>query len=174
MADFLNINEVLSYLDIKKSYIACEFGCGTADFALSLAKKLDKGKVYALDIQEEKLEAVKSKMALQNLHNISVVLCDLETPKGSGLKDNFLDIVVIPNLLFQVENKYAIIEEAKRVLKPGGQCLVIDWLKSSSFGPGEALVNPDEVKKMASALGLSLKKEYMSGDYHYALLFTKI
>ncbi len=173
MADFLNVNEVLSNLDLKESMTAAEFGCGTADFALALAKKLDKGKVYALDIQEEKLSVLKNKMVLQNIANIKMILCDLEAPNGSTLKNNFLDIVLIPNILFQVENKYAIIDEAKRILKPGCQLLVIDWLKKVPFGPREGLVSPDEVKKIAATFGLSLKKEFAAGDYHYALLFIK-
>jgi len=171
--DFLKIEEVLQNIDLKEDMFVAEFGCGAADFTIALAKKLKKGKVYGLDIQEEKLSALKGKALVQRVNNISTVLCDLEAPKGSTLQDNFLDVVLIPNVLFQAENKYAIIEEAKRVLKSGGELLVIDWLKKNVFGPKEGTISPDEVKKMASALGLSLKKEFASGDYHYALLFTK-
>lgn len=171
--DFLNINEVLSHLDVKKSDSAAEFGCGTADFTLALARKIDKGKLYALDIQEEKLSVLKNKIATQNVNNIKVMQCDLEAPNGSGLKNDFLNIVLIPNVLFGVENKYGIMQEAKRVLRMGGQLLVIDWLKPSVLGPKENLVSPDEVKKMASELGLAFKKQFASGDYHYALLFIK-
>lgn len=172
--DFLNINKTLHHLDIKPSYSGAEFGCGSADFALALAKMLNKGKVYALDIQEEKLSVLKHKMASHNIHNIKIILCDLESPHGSTLKNNFLDIVVIPNLLFGTENRSAIMEEAKRVLQTGGQLLVIDWLKPSVLGPKDNLASPDEIKKIAGELGLSLKKEFACGDYHYALLFIKV
>ena len=64
-------------------------------------------------------------------------------------------------------------QEAKRVLKVGGQLLVIDWLKVSPLGPKENLVSVDEVKKMAGELGLAFKQQFASGDYHYALLFIK-
>ena len=75
--------------------------------------------------------------------------------------------------MFQSENKHAIIEEAKRILKVGGQLLIIDWLKESPFSPREDLVSPDEVKKIANTLDFILKKEFAVGDYHYALLFIK-
>ena len=129
--------------------------------------------MYALDIQEEKLSALKSKLALEKLNNVSTILCDLETPGGSTLKSDSLDAVLIPNVLFQAENKYAILQEGKRVLKPSGELLVVDWKKPASFGPKENLANPDEIKKMAATMGLSLKKEYLAGDYHFALLFVK-
>ena len=173
MADFININEPLSYLDVQRSDSAAEFGCGTAEFALALARKVDKGKVYALDILEEKLSVLKHKIALHGPHNIKMIVCDLEAPNGSTLKNNSLQVVLIPNLLFGVENKHAIIEEAKRVLKAGGQLLVIDWLTSTSWGPKEGLVKPEEVKQLAEMSGFSLKREFAVGDYHYGLLFLK-
>ncbi len=172
MGDFLNVENVLQNLDLKEDMLAAEFGCGSAAFAISLAQKLKKGKVYALDIQQEKLDALKGKLSFNNISNVSTILCDLEAEKGSTLRDNFLDIVLIPNVLFQSENKAAIMNESKRVLKPGGQVLVIDWLKKNLFSSQE-IVSPEEVKKIAESLGFIFKKEFGAGDYHYGLLFTK-
>jgi len=173
MPDFLKVDEVLSNLNLKENMQACEFGCGSAVFTILLAKKLNKGRVYALDVQEEKLSALRGKLALEKINNVFTILCDLEAPRGSTLQDNSLDIVLIPNMLFQAGNKYAIIKEGKRILKSGGSLLVIDWLKKVPFGPKDNMISPDEVKKIADGLELSLKKEFAAGDYHYALLFVK-
>lgn len=173
MPDFLNINQVLQNLDLAEDMSAAEFGCGSADFSLALAKKLTKGKVCALDIQEEKLSALKSKLALQRLGNVTTMLCDLEVPDGSTLPESSQDVVLIPNVLFQAENKRGIISESKRVLKSGGQLLTVDWVANAPFGPKTGTVSPDEMKKMTIDSGFSLKKEFMAGDYHYALIFVK-
>lgn len=173
MPDFLKVDDVLHNLDLKDSMKACEFGCGSALFTTSLAKKLSKGMVYALDIQEEKLSALKGRMKIENIQNISTVLCDLEAPRASTLRDNFLDVVVIPNMLFQAENKYAIIVEAHRILKPQGQLLIVDWFANTPFSPKEGTITPRELKNMAEKLGLQLKKEFAAGDFHYGLLFIK-
>ena len=171
--DFLKVGEVLSNLDIKEGMMAAEFGCGSAVFSIALAKKLSKGRVYALDIQEEKLSAVKAKAIHEQANNILTILCDLETAKGSTLQDATLDVVLITNVLFQVENKNIILEEAKRVLKSGGQILVVDWLKPGPFSPKIGMIKPEEVKNLGAKIGLSLKKEFAVGDYHYGLLFVK-
>jgi ubiquinone/menaquinone biosynthesis C-methylase UbiE len=173
MADFLKVNEALNHLDIKKDMMAAEFGCGLAEFAILLAKKMSSGKVYALDIQEEKLSVLKSRLLAEKIHNVTSVLCDLEALRGSTLPDESLDIVLIPNILFQAENKYAIIEEGTRVLKSNGQMLVIDWLAGGPFSPKSGLVSPSEVKEIAERLKLSCKREFSAGDYHFALLFVK-
>ena len=76
MPEFLKVDEVLSNLDIKEDMLVAEFGCGSAVFTIALAKKLSKGKVYALDIQEEKLSALKGKMSHENINNFDIILCD--------------------------------------------------------------------------------------------------
>jgi len=173
MADFLKPDEALNELNLKEHMLGAEFGCGSAVLTIALAKKLNKGRVYALDIQEEKLSALKGKLSQEKISNVYTILCDLERSNASGLNNDFLDIVLMPNILFQSENRYAIMDEAERILKPGGQLLLIDWLKKSPFNQKESLVTPEEVKKIAETLSLSLKKEFAAGDYHYGLLFIK-
>jgi ubiquinone/menaquinone biosynthesis C-methylase UbiE len=173
MGDFLNVEEVLSQVDIKPDIMAIEFGCGSALFTVTLAKKLSKGKVYAVDIQEEKLSALKGRLAIERISNVSTIHCDLEVKNATGLPNNSLDLVLIPNVLFQSENKGDIILEGERILKSGGQLLIIDWLKKGPFSPSSGMVSPDEMKSIAKNQGLSFKKEFAAGDYHYALLFTK-
>lgn len=173
MADFLKIEDVLDNLDLNESMSGAEFGCGSADFAIALAKRLSRGKIYALDIQEEKLSALKGKLSVAKVGNVHTILSDLEAEKGSTLENNSMDVILIPNVLFQSENKTAIIKEAERVLKSGGELLIIDWLKKTPFNQKQKIVNPEEVKKIADNLRFSLKKEFAAGDYHYALLFTK-
>lgn len=169
----MNVNEILEHLDLKESMTGAEFGCGSAAFALALAKKLRKGRVYALDIQEEKLSALKGALAHENINNVVTVLCDLEVVGGSKLSDNALDVVLMPNVLFQAENKEAMVKEAVRVLKPSGQLLIVDWFKHAPHSPKEGIASPDQVKKIGQTLGLSLAKEFAAGDYHFALLFQK-
>lgn len=172
MPDFLKIEEILKELNLKENMMAAEFGCGSAAFALALARKLEKGRVYAIDVQEEKLSALKGRLALEKINNVFTILADLEAENGSTLGSDSLDVVLIPNVLFQVENRSAIIKEAKRVLKSGGDLIIIDWLKGSLNSPSN-LVSIDEVKKIAEGFSFSFKKEFQAGDYHYALLFIK-
>jgi ubiquinone/menaquinone biosynthesis C-methylase UbiE len=173
MPDFLKVEEVLANLDITETMSGAEFGCGSAVFTMSMAKKMHKGRVYALDVQEEKLSALKGRMLHEKVGNITTVLADLEAVRGSGLEDNLLDVVLIPNVLFQAENKYAMIVEGARITKKGGQLLIIDWLPGSSFSPKEGMIKPEEMKEMVKKAGLVFKKEWNAGDFHYAQLFIK-
>jgi len=171
MEGFLNPNEVLNQLKLLGEMIAADFGSGSGGWAIPLAKRLKFGKVYAVDILEEPLSALKSKAEIQKVYNIETINSNVE--KGIKLPDLSCDLVLLTNLLFQIEDKKRVLTEAKRVLKKGGKILVVDWLPEALQGPREGRVSPDEVKKIAKNLNLKLEKEFRTGIYHYGLIFIK-
>lgn len=170
---FLEPKEILEELEIRKEMIAADFGCGAGGWVLPLARRLRKGRVYALDVQEEALSALEGQAKLEEVFNIETILCNLEKPEGLKIRNDSVDLVLMTNLLFQIENKKAIFSQAGRILKKGGQILVIDWKEGSPFGPQGIRVVPEEVEELAKEVGLKLKKEFEAGDYHYGLVFTK-
>lgn len=171
--DFVNPEKILDQLDLKENMTACEFGCGLGIFSVALAKRLKKGKVYGLDILEEKLSVFKERAQLEGVSNVETILANVEKIGGSTLSDNSIDLVLIPNVLFENEDKKVIIEEAKRITKPGGEILILDWKKESPLGPKEGRISAEEVKEIANQLNLKFEKEIGAGDYHYCLVFTK-
>ncbi len=168
---FLNPEQIIKNLRLRKDMIAADFGCGSGSWVLPLAEKLEDGKVYAIDILEEPLSALQSKAKAKNLDNIETVLADIE--KNSKLEDGIADLVLITDLLFEVDDVMAVLEEGKRVLKKGGRILVVDWKKDVALGPEQGRVLPSEIKKIAKDLGLKLEREFDAGIYHFALLFEK-
>lgn len=172
MNSFLNPEEVLNQLEISENAIVADFGCGSGGWVIPLAKRLKNSWVYAIDILEEPLSALKSKAELENVSNIEIIRANIEGENTSKLPDNSCDLVLMTNLLFQAEDKKVMLEEAKRALKEGGRILVVDWKKESPFGPKEKVL-PEEIKKIAKDLKLRLGKEFPAGTYHYVLVFVK-
>ncbi len=64
-------------------------------------------------------------------------------------------------------------EEGKRVLKPGGKILVVDWLKDNPLTKEIEYISFDEIKEIAKNLDLKVEKEFQVGIYHYGLIFEK-
>ena len=168
---FLNPQEVLEELKIEGQMIVADFGSGSGGWAIPLAKRLKFGKVYAIDILEEPLSALKSKAEIQRVYNIEIINSNVE--RGVKLPDLSCDLVLVTNLLFQVEDKKKVLTEAKRVLKKGGEILVVDWIPQASQGPAEGKISAKEVKEMAKNLNLKLEREFQAGIYHYGLIFVK-
>lgn len=173
MEGFLNPKEILRQLNLKKEMTAADFGSGSGGWAIPLAKILKDGKVYAIDILEEPLSALKSKTGIEGIDNIETIRSNVEGKKGLKLKDNSLDLVLMTNLLFEAKDKKRAISEAKRVINKTGEILVVDWKPDSSLGPKKNKVSAEEVKKLFKDFDLKLEKEFEAGDYHYGLVFTK-
>ena len=181
MEGFLNPNEVLKQLKLKESMVAADFGCGSGGWALPLAKKLEEGKVYVIDILEEPLSALKAKIKLGKILNIETIKSDVN--ETSKLTSESCDLVLMTNLLFECEDKKRVLEEGKRALKKGGKILVVDWKLDAPLGPKEGRVSPAEVKKIAESIGLKVEKpalrslgeggEFEAGIYHWGLILVK-
>lgn len=171
---FLHPEEIIKQLNINKEMIIADFGCGAGYFTIPLAKIAEQGKVYALDILDTALESVRSRARLEGLFNVETKHCNLEIKGNSGLEDGLVDKVLLANILFQSSNKVAIIKEADRVLKKGGEMAIIDWKANQPMGPPENLiVSLDFVKETAKNEGLIFKKEFPVDKYHWGIVFEK-
>ena len=169
--EFLNPQQILNQLELRKDMTAADFGCGSGGWVIPLAKKLEDGEVYAIDILEEPLSALSGKAKLQKISNIQTMIADVE--KDSKLSAEFCDLVLMTNLLFQCEDKKSVLAEGKRVLKKGAKLLVIDWKKEAPVGPKEGRISAQEIKNLAGEVGLKPEREFSAGTYHYALMFSK-
>jgi len=172
MQSFLNPTEVLKQLKLRKNMIAADFGSGSGGWAIPLAKKLEDGKVYAIDLLEEPLSALRAKAKLERIFNIQTVVANVEK-EIEILRDASCNLVLMTNLLFQCQDKKNILSEAKRILKPEGRILVVDWQKDNPLTQQIEKVSFVEIKEAGSELGLEIEKEFPAGPYHYALVFTK-
>lgn len=170
--DFLDPKQIIkNHLKPLPNMTAADFGCGSGGWSIPLAEILDSGKVYAIDILDEPLSALRSKLRSGRLFNIEIMKMDVEKTI-LRLLGNSVHIVLISNLLFQVNDKKKVLEEAKRILKPDGKILVIDWEKDSPVGP-ETRVAAEEVRSLADGLGLIFEDSFKAGSHHYGLILKK-
>ena len=160
-------------MELRKNMVAADFGSGSGGWVLPLARRLTEGKVYAIDVLPEALSVLESRSRSEKLFNIQIVCSNLESKRGSTLHPNSVDLVLMTNLLFEVDDKKRVIEEGKRVLKKGGNLLVVDWKTEASVGPENGRISAKDVKEIAEDLDLKLEKEFDAGSYHYGLVFIK-
>jgi ubiquinone/menaquinone biosynthesis C-methylase UbiE len=167
--EFLDPEKILEKLELNKKMVVADFGCGSGGWTIPLAKKVRW--VYAIDIQEEPLSALRGKMRMEKVFNIDPLRGNVEGK--TTLISESCDLVLMTNLLFQVDDIKKVFEEAKRVLKKGGKILVVDWKEKAEVGP-ERRVSLDKVKEVAKEIGFKVEEEFEAGIYHFALLLTKV
>ncbi len=154
-----------------------DFGSGSGHYSMAASKALiSTGRVYAIDVQQDLLNKLKNQAVHEGLYNIEVILDDIEKLNGTKLRDNSVDLVFLSNILFQLEDKETTIKEVKRVLRPGGRALVVDWMDSfGGIGPQpKNVVKKDRAMAIFDKNGFHLDREITAGAHHYGLIFKKL
>ena len=108
--------------------VVADFGSGSGHYVLATAKKMSNsglpagqaGVVYAIDIQKNLLEAVKSEAERQHLSNVDIIWADIEGKEGTKLASGTLDLAIASNILFQINDKDALAREILEPLKTVG------------------------------------------------------
>lgn len=174
---FLEPERIVRYFGLERGDHAADFGAGHGYFTIPMARAVGgDGRVYALDIQKAALDIIRSKARIEHLLNIDLIWTDLDMPRGSKLKDKFLDFVLISNILFQMENKERLFEEAFRALREKGALAVVEWDETPTpLGPALGLrVKKADAMRLAKDAGFEeLDREFEAGSHHYGLLFRK-
>ena len=173
---FVDPDSVVGQLKIVNGMKVADFGCGAGYFSLALAKKVgEDGVVYAFDIVPEKLEATTSSAKNNNLANIVTQRANLENANGSKLDSGSIDLVVLKDMLFQNKKKKDILAEAARVLRAGGQALVIEWnMYNNALGPDQEMrISKEALADIARSAGLGEVSKIDAGNFHYGVLFAK-
>lgn len=166
----------VAQLKLKPGMTVADFGTGSGAYALAVAKLLGtSGRVYAIDVQKDLLDRVVGEARSRGINNIEVVWGNVEKHGGSKLADNSVDTVIISNLLFQSTARYSIVLEVKRILKSGGEAVVIEWQDSfGGLGPAPAAVLPPaEAEQIFTEAGLSKAGGFRAGEHHWGLIFKK-
>ncbi len=173
---FLKPEDAVESWDVRPGEKIADFGCGSGFFTIPIAQRVGAADtVYAIDVRDEALSTTRSKAKLFRLTNIEYLRADLERARGTGLKDESIDKIIVTNVLFQVDDKVALIGEAFRILKPGGSVLLVEW-NAENPGGGPVLprtVDRKEAETLLTQQHLNLLKDFYAGSHHYGLLFKK-
>jgi len=152
-----------------------DFGAGVGHLALLAGAAIgEEGKVYAVDVQEDILVHLKDAAKRANLRNIETIWGNFEKLGGTKLKDHILDAVILSNVLFQIERHEDALAEVRRVLRPGGKILVIDWAGSyHGMGPAEHhVIKEAQAEELFITAGFHKVKSFRAGPHHYGIIFS--
>lgn len=177
MEGFLNPEKIIGDFGILPGMRIADFGCGAGHIGILTAEKVGKdGLVTAFDIMEDKLDSFRARAKASGLENVDTKRANLEVAGSTGLVDGSQDMVILANILFQSNKKADIIREAKRVLKPGGSVVLIEWKKQTGggFGPPDALRSrPEDMQAIFQNEGFTMHRAFDAGQFHYGLIFVK-
>jgi len=129
-AAFVIVDAVYPHIDkripnfgIREGLTVVDYGCGPGRYTVRFSKIVgETGKIYAVDIHELAIQAVKKKIEKEQISNVDPVLAD---GNHSSLPDGIADVVCAIDMFFSVHDPIEFLKELHRIPKQGG-VLVID------------------------------------------------
>jgi ubiquinone/menaquinone biosynthesis C-methylase UbiE len=165
-------DEVLKALALKPGEVVADIGAGSGYFALRFARAVgETGRVYAVDVSPDMVRHLNRRIRDAGIRNVITVLSDPDDPL---LPDASVDRFVIVDTWHHIEDQPKYLGLLKRMLKPGGQIVHIDFQKRElPVGPpvGMKIAREDLVKQMEAA-GFRLAAEHDFLPYQYFLVFA--
>jgi len=173
---FFDPESVLRKLGLKaESGDVVDFGCGYGTFTIPAAT-ITTGLVHGIDIDPVMTAATQAKAEQLHLANVRVHLRDFAA-SGTGLADGIIGYAMLFNIV-HAEQPLVLLNEAKRVLKPGGLLAVTHWKHDPSTPRGPSMrirPRPEQCRGWADEVGFELVGAGCIDlpPYHYGIVFRR-
>ena len=148
---WMDVSDIFELANIQQGSHVADIGCHEGYLSIHLANKVGKdGRVYAVDVREDRLQTLQQNLKERALDNVEVIHGDYDDPK---LPKNTLDVVVIMDTYHEMTDYMDILKQARASLKPGGRIVIIEKLKSWIAGKSR------KEQTNAHSLGMRYVKE---------------
>jgi ubiquinone/menaquinone biosynthesis C-methylase UbiE len=164
-------HEVLTALVLKSGEVIADIGAGSGYFTFRIAHHVGaRGKVFAVDVSPDMIRHINRRIRDLKAENIVPVLADPDDPL---LAERSIDRFFVCNVWHHVENPTKYLSMMKKILKPAGEVVMIDFHKKElSFGPPlEMKIAREDLIEQMEGNGFRLAKEHTFLPYQYFLVF---
>ena len=164
--------EVLAALNLSPGEVIADIGAGSGYFTFSLARHVsERGTIYAVDVSPDMILHINRRIRDLKVSNVVSILADPDDP--------LLPAASVNRFFFcdswhHIENQTKYLSSMKRLLKPRGEIVVIDFHKKElPVGPPlEMRIAREDLITQMEENGFRLAKEHTFLPYQYFLVFT--
>ena len=164
-------HEVITALNLKPGEVIADIGAGSGYFTFRLARHVgDTGRIYAVDVSPDLIVHLNRRIRdLQSKNVVSI----LAAPDDPLLADASIDRFFICDTWHHIENHASYLGLMKKMLKPGGQVVMVDFKKAQTpMGPPmEMRIDRDDLVREMETNGFRLATEHTFLPYQYFLVF---
>ena len=159
-------------LDLKPDDVVADIGAGTGYFSFRMAQQVPEGKVYAVDIQPEMLDALAFLKEENNIDNVETVLGTEEKP---NLPPESIDLALMVDAYHEFAYPREMMEGIVEALKPGGRVVLLEYRKENPMIMIKPLhkMTQKQVKKELKAVGLKWQETKQFLPEQHFLVFSK-
>jgi len=166
MKEWLNSKgeSILRGYGIKSGQYLLDFGCGSGVYSVIASKIVgSKGKIYALDYDEDPLEELSDKIKNQNITNIEIIKTSKEI--SIPLNSNSIDVVLMYDVyhLLDKDDQVKLLNEIYRILKINHGILSYFATHIGSYG-----IKLNIVQELIEKTGFTLVEQFKRPMFHWS------
>jgi len=160
----------LESIGLRSGMVFMDIGCGDGFFTILAAQIVGKtGKIYAVDTDASAIERLKHKADKKGLTNIKAVVAKAEE---TVFCDECADIVFYSIVLHDFHDPAKVLLNAKRMLKPDGKLVDLDWKKKrTTHGPPVRIrFSEEQAQALIKNAGFDIESVRDAGRDHYIVV----
>ena len=165
-------NLTVENLNLQPDAVVADIGAGTGYFSFRIAQQVLEGKVYAVDIQPEMLEAITLLKKDRQINNVQTVLGQEDSP---NLPPESIDLAFMVDAYHEFAYPREMMEGIVEALKPGGRVVLLEYRKENPMIMIKPLhkMTQKQVKKELKAVGLKWQETKQFLPEQHFLVFSK-
>lgn len=158
-------------LKLKPGMSVCDMGSGNGYHTIPMAEAVGKdGKVYAVEIQPEMIEMLKSRAEKQGITHIETILGESHDPK---LPPNSCDLILLVDVYHEFAHPQQMLAGMRQALKPGGQLVLVEFRAEDDSVPikPEHKMSKEQINKELTLNGYKLVREFNDLPWQHMMFF---
>jgi len=165
--------KLMKSLQLRPKQQVCDFGCGNGYYTLQLAQQVGpRGKVFAVDIQQEMLSLLEQRARPRGLKNIEPILATLADPK---LPRRQLDLVLMVDVYHELSQPAEILQAIHASLNETGRIAIVEFREEDPEVPILPLhkMSQAQVMKEIQTNGFKLVGQFDKLPWQHVLFFAR-
>jgi len=129
---WMHLEKLFELAAVEAGDRVADVGCHEGYLTMHLARKVGvQGKIYSVDVRNDRLQTLTTNAKKRKLKNITTVLGDYDNPK---LPENSLDVIFVIDTYHEITANKEFLKHLKNSLKPGSKLVMLEKLKKRLIG----------------------------------------
>ena len=165
-------DRLVKNLPLEPDSVVADIGAGTGYFRFRLAERVPRGKVLAVDIQQEMLDIIGSRMAVEGVSNIELLLGSERDPR---LPEASVDVILLVDAYHEFSWPLEMGQAMARALKSYGRLVLVEYRAEDPSIPIKPLhkMSVEQARTEMQAIGLELERNGSFLPQQHFMIFRK-
>ena len=158
---------LIQALPLEDDDVVADIGAGTGYFSFPMARRVPRGRVFAVDIQPEMLEIIQARIDRGDGDNVIPVQGTVVDP---GLPESAVDLILLVDAYHEFSHPAEMGAAMARSLKPGGRLVLIEYRAEDPSVPIKPLhkMSQSQARREMQAVGLEwIRNEALLPQQHF-------